>query len=349
MRRFLNLLNGPRTLGRGLQFWVGFCVVFVIAASMPTFTDSFAVTNLTFFLVWTFMALGLSVMWGYGGILSFGQTAFFGLAGYTYGVVSINLGDAHGLTWVALLVALLLPVLLALVLGYFMFYGGIRDVFVGIVTLSVTLVFETFMAQTAGPEWTIGDARLNGFNGMSGMPPLTINGGESNLIFDGPPLYWFVLALVLVCYLGLRLLVNSRFGRVLVAIRGNPDRVEMLGYNVRMYQLSAFAIGGGMAGLSGVLYTLWGAYITPSSMGLNAAALPIIWVAAGGRKDLTAVLVATVALTWVSQQLAIYGNQYALILMGFLLLCVVLGAPEGFVVSLVMFFKRKLALRKQLA
>ena len=61
----------------------------------------------------------------------------------------------------------------ARVLGYFMFYGRISGVFVGIVTLSVTLVFETFMAQTAGPEWRIGDARLNGFNGMSGMPPLT--------------------------------------------------------------------------------------------------------------------------------------------------------------------------------
>jgi branched-chain amino acid transport system permease protein len=271
------------------------------------------------------------------------------LAGYTYGVISINFGDAYGLTWVALIVALLMPVLLALVLGYFMFYGGIREVFVGIVTLSITLVFETFMAQTAGSEWAIGDARLNGFNGMSGMPPLTINGGESNLVFDGTPFFWFVLALVIASYLGLRLLVNSRIGRVFVAIRGNPDRVEMLGYNVRKFQLAAFTIGGGLAGVSGALYTLWGSYITPSSMGLNAAALPIIWVAAGGRKDLTAVLVATVALTWVSQQLAVYGNQYALILMGFLLLCVVLGAPEGFVVSLVAVFKRKLAWRKQWA
>ena len=349
MRKFLDLLNGPRTLGRGPLFWASFCVIVAAAAGMPAFTDSFAVTNLTYFLVWTFMALGLSLMWGYSGILSFGQTAFFGLAGYTYGVISINFGDAYGLTWVALIVALLMPVLLALVLGYFMFYGGIREVFVGIVTLSITLVFETFMAQTAGSEWAIGDARLNGFNGMSGMPPLTINGGESNLVFDGTPFFWFVLALVIASYLGLRLLVNSRIGRVFVAIRGNPDRVEMLGYNVRKFQLAAFTIGGGLAGVSGALYTLWGSYITPSSMGLNAAALPIIWVAAGGRKDLTAVLVATVALTWVSQQLAVYGNQYALILMGFLLLCVVLGAPEGFVVSLVAVFKRKLAWRKQWA
>jgi branched-chain amino acid transport system permease protein len=86
--------------------------------------------------------------------------------------------------------------------------------------------------------------------------------------------------------------------------------------------------------MSGVLYTLWGSYITPSSMGLTAAALPIIWVAAGGRKDITATLLATVLLTWLSQQLAVKGNQYALIWMGAILLVVVLFAPEGLFVTL---------------
>ena len=329
----LSNLSGPQTLGKGRLFWVLFFAAVIAAAGVPLFASSFAVSNFSFFLVWTFMAMGLSLMWGYAGILSFGQTAFFGLAGYAYGVISINLGDAHGLTWAALLASLTLPVILASVLGYLIFYGGIREVFVGIVTLSVTLVFETFMAQTAGPEWTIGEARLNGFNGMSGMPALTINLHSGDLIFDGSPFYWLLLALVVSAYLGLRVLVNSRFGNVLVAIRENPERAEMLGYNIRFYQLIVFTIGGFFAGLSGTFYTLWGSYITPSSMGLNAAALPIIWVAAGGRKDITAVLVSTIALTWVSQQLAIYGSQYALVLMGIVLLLVVLFAPNGFVVS----------------
>jgi branched-chain amino acid transport system permease protein len=103
---------------------------------------------------------------------------------------------------------------------------------------------------------------------------------------------------------------------------------------VRLYQLLVFVIGSVLAGMSGVLYTLWGSYITPSSMGLTAAALPIIWVAAGGRKDLTATLLATVLLTWLSQQLAVKGNQYALIWMGAILLVVVLFAPEGLFVTL---------------
>ncbi len=290
-----------------------FVVLVAGAAALPGFTSAFTVTNFAFFLVWVFMALGLSLLWGYTGILSFGQTAFFGLAGYTYGVASINFGDSATLGWVSVLIALALPALFAALLGYLMFYGGVRDVFVGIVTLSVTLVFETFMAQTAGPEWTIGSARLNGFNGMSGMPPLLLRFGEHEIMFDGAPFFWLALALMVLVYLGLRMLANSSFGNVLVAIRENPDRAEMLGYNVRLYQLIVFVIGSVLAAMSGVLYTLWGSYITPSSMGLTAAAMPIVWVAAGGRKDLTATVISTIALLWVSQTLAVYGSQYALV------------------------------------
>lgn len=333
--------NGPQTLWNGRAFWTMFIVALAVLISVPFYSEFFIVNNLAYFMLWTCMALGLSLIWGYAGILSFGQTAFFGLAGYTYGVVSINLGEAYGLTWFAFFVSLGMAALLALVVGYFMFYGGVRDVFVGIVTLSITLVFETFMAQTAGPEWAIGEARLNGFNGMSGMPPLSIPWfGEDNIMLDGNPFYWFVLFCVVLVYLGLRWLVNSRIGNVLVAIRENPDRAEMLGYNVRRYQLLVFVIGGTLAGLSGVLYTTWGSYITPSSMGLTAAALPIIWVAAGGRKDLTATLVTTVFLLWISQMLAVRGAQYALVLMGAILLLVVLLAPQGLLPAVIKLVSR---------
>ena len=137
--------------------------------------------------------------------------------------------------------------------------------------------------------------------------------------------------MAVVVYLALRKLLNSRFGNVLVAIRENPDRAEMLGYDVRLYQLAAFTLGGTLAGISGVLYTTWGSYITPSAMGLTAAALPIVWTAAGGRKDITTTFVATVFLLWLSQKLAVDGAQYALVLMGVILLLVVLLAPDGLV------------------
>lgn len=335
VRQWLSRLEGEQTIGRGPAFWTLVAIAIAGAAVYPLFSDGYTVGNTAYFLVWTFMAMGLCVVWGYGGALSFGQTAFFGLAGYAYGVLTINIGDAYGLTILALALAVALGAVFALVLGYFMFYGEIKGVFIGIVTLSVTLVFETFMAQTAGPQWRIGSARLNGFNGMSGIPSLTIPwpGGDI-MLFAGTGLYYVLLVLMILCYFWLRILLNGPFGNVLVAIRENPTRVEMLGYDVRRFQLAAFVLGGALAALSGVLYTAWGQYITPSSMGLMAAALPVIWVSVGGRSDITSTLVGTLVVLALFQQLTIRGSQYALVAMGLLLLATVLFAPEGLVLTL---------------
>lgn len=329
---FFSRLEGPQTMGRGPGFWIGFALVLALALSYPLMTDGYTIGNSVYFLIWTFMAMGLCLIWGYGGALSFGQTAFFGIAGYAYGILTINLGDAYGFTIAALLIAIAFAGLFAAVIGYFLFFGRITGVFLGIVTLSITLVLERFMAQTAGPEWAIGTARLNGFNGMSGMPPLTLPWfGGSIPLYPDIGLYYVVLALVVLVYLGLRILLNSAFGNVLVAIRENPERAEMLGYDVRKYQLGAFVIGAMLAGLSGVLYTSWGQYITPSSMGITAAALPIVWVAVGGRGDITTTLIGTLVVLGGFQALTIYGAQYALILMGALLVFTVLVAPEGII------------------
>lgn len=334
LSRIFSRLEGPQTVGRGPLFWIGFLVVLAGACSYPLFSDGYTVGNTVYFFTWVFMALGLSLIWGYGGSLSFGQTAFFGIAGYSYGILTINFGAAYGFTLVAMLLAIAVAAAFAVLLGYFLFFGRISGVFLGIVTLSVTLVLERFMAQTAGPEWRIGAARLNGFNGMSNMPPLTIPWPGGDLVlFPDIELYYVVLGLLVLVYLGLRILVNSPFGNVLVAIRENPERAEMLGYDIRKYQLGAFVIGAALAGLSGVLYTTWGQYITPSSMGMTAAALPIVWVAVGGRSDLTSTLVGTLVVLSAFQALTIHGSQYALVVMGILLVLTVLIAPRGLILS----------------
>ena len=333
--RLLARLEGPQTLGRGPWFWAGFAVALAIAAVYPLLEDGYTVGNTIYFFNWVFMALGLCLIWGYGGALSFGQTAFFGVSGYAYGILTLNFGADHGFTLLSAIAAVAASALFAAFLGYFLFFGRISGVFLGIVTLSVTLALERFMAQTAGPEWHVGVARLNGFNGMNAMPPLTIPWpGDDIVLAPDIPLYYVVLGLLVVAYLGLRILVNSSFGNVLVAIRENPQRATMLGYDVRKYQLAAFVIGSSFAGLSGVLYTTWGQYITPSSMGLTAAALPIVWVAVGGRSDLTTTLLGTLLVLGGFQALTIYGSQYALVVMGLLLVLTVLLAPSGLITAL---------------
>lgn len=327
-------LEGPQTVGRGPAFWGLFALVLAAALAYPLFSDGYTVGNTVYFFVWVFIALSLCLIWGYGGSLSFGQTAFFGIAGYGYGVLTINFGSAYGFTLLALVIAVAIAALFAVLLGYFMFFGRIAGVFLGIVTLAVTLMLERFMAQTAGPEWRIGAARLNGFNGMSAMPPLTIPWpGEPIVLFADIGLYYLVLGLLVLVYLALRILMNSSFGNVIVAIRENPERAEMLGYDIRKYQLITFVIGAALAGLSGVLYTVWGQYITPSSMGMTAAALPLIWVAVGGRSDLTSTVIGTLVVLAAFQALTIYGSQYALVFMGVLLVLTVLIAPNGLVLG----------------
>ncbi|MGC2081818.1 MAG: branched-chain amino acid ABC transporter permease [Bradyrhizobium sp.] len=323
------LLEGPQTLGRGWRFWTCFLIVLAGALAYPLFADSYDVGNFAYFLIWIFMALGLCLMWGYGGMLSFGQTLFFGIAGYGYGVLAIDMGGGTA-TIAALVLSVIIAMIAAGILGYFMIWGGINGIFFGIVTLSATLVLAFFLGQTAGPEWHIGPARLNGFNGMKGMDPLTVG----DFYIEGSALYYVMIALIVIVYMALRMLVNSGIGNVIVATRENPQRAEMLGYDVRKYQLLTFVIGSGLAGLSGALYTSWGQFITPSSIGLPAAAMPIVWVAFSGRSDLTATLVGSFLLLFGFQTITVYSQQAALVLMGALLLATVMLAPQGFVLGI---------------
>ena len=138
--RLLARLEGPQTLGRGPWFWLGFAAVVLAAAAYPLAEDSYTVGNTIYFFNWVFMALGLCLIWGYGGALSFGQTALFGVSGYAYGVLTLTFGADGGMTLVSAVAAVAVAAMFSAVIGYFLFFGRIGGVFLGIVTLSVTLV-----------------------------------------------------------------------------------------------------------------------------------------------------------------------------------------------------------------
>lgn len=123
--------------------------------------------QLTVFAAMAILALSLGFIWGYGGILCFGQTSFFGLGAYAYAIAAINFGDSTP----AIVLAVLLPVIFAALLGYFMIYGGVSDVYLGVITLTVSLILLNLVNSTAGDFYKIGSARLGGFNGIPGCPP----------------------------------------------------------------------------------------------------------------------------------------------------------------------------------
>mgnify|MGYP000011754250 CR=1 FL=1 len=340
--RLRNRLEGPNTIGNSRRFWVGLALAVVALIAFPIVGGGTG-NQFSLFLVLGLLGLSLSLVWGYAGILSFGQTVFFGVGAYTFGVVSINFPTPGGITG-GVIAGTLAGAVVAALLGYFMFYGGVRDVYVTIITLVSTLVMLTFMAQTAGSEWTIGEAPLGGFNGMPGMPLLNLgveglftfqfvfNDLELFVPFVGTtevdPFYYLSLALLLVAYLALRVLVNMDFGRVLVAVREDEDRTMMFGYDVERAKLVAFTLGGGLAGLSGVLYASRNVYIDPSVFELYFATLPVVWVSVGGRKSLLGAVVATIGVEYLRLNI---GGEMALVAVGALLLLSILVLPGGVV------------------
>lgn len=335
--RFLGVLNGPQEPGRSVVFWFAFLVVVAGCAVAPMFLSKWQLLNFSNFLTSGFLALSLCLIWGFGGILSLGQGAFMGFAGYAYGVVGINLIEQSGNTNLALVVGLAAPVALAAVLGFVMFYARLQGVYVAILTLLVTLLFETFLNQTAGQGWNIGIAHLGGNNGLGRFsgdihepPSLTLGFGDALVTFNGRSyaFFYLTLGLLVVTYLGLRCLVNSRFGSVLVAVREDVDRTDAFGHDVRLIQLLVFCLAAMIAGMAGILYVSWGNFITPDVFGVYNNILPVIWVAFGGRKSLTASLIGALLLVWLSQALAIQGD-YAFVVLGALLIAVMMLLPEG--------------------
>lgn len=340
--RFLRSFNGQQTLGNSRFFWCAWLVVVVLLVLLPFFGSRYQIITASNFLISSILALSLCLIWGYCGILSLGQAAFYCIGGYAYGIVAMNLIEAHGNTDLAILAGMIAPAIFAALLGFLMFYSRLKGVYVAILMLVTSLLLGLFMRQTADPSYVIGSAYLGGMNGLSpakasdpSLPNIILGLGESVMEFDGRgrEFYWLVLAVGILVYLGLRWIVNSSFGYVLVAVREDPERAETFGYDVRLVQLGVFCLSAAIAGLAGTLYTAWGTYIHPDGFSVAANILVVIWVAVGGRKDLTSVIVSTVALNWISIELSTLG-EISMLVLGCILVVAMMAAPEGVVSGL---------------
>ena len=180
---------------------------------MPLIISTYTLTVL---IIYGMLGLSLGLIWGFGGILCFGQAAFFGLGAYTYAIAAINFGEST----IPMLLAVLVPAMFAALLGAMMFYGRLTDVYLGVITLVVTLILFKFINSTAGPQYVIGNARLGGFNGIPGFQTLNIPGRPDDYIWGDS--YFYVCAILLaVVFFLVSALLRSSFGRVAVGIREN--------------------------------------------------------------------------------------------------------------------------------
>jgi branched-chain amino acid transport system permease protein len=251
---------------------------------------------------------------------------FFGLGAYTYAVAVINMGEST----VPLLLGIALPVALALVLGYFIFWGRVSDVYLAVITLAASLIFYYLIGASAGSEYKVGKALLGGYNGMPSVPPINVPGNPKlQIVYDD--LYVLSAAVLVVVYFALRWLLASDFGRVIVSIRENEARAELLGYDVRRYKLVVFAVGAGIAGIAGVLFCAWGAYVSPTVFSLLQTAQIIMWLLVGGLGTLVGPIVGCVLIQYVTTWLGETKYADVNLVLGVILVVIVLFVPKGIV------------------
>jgi branched-chain amino acid transport system permease protein len=295
-------------------------------AFLPSILGLFTVVQLTVFLIYGMLALSLDLIWGFAGILSFGQAALFGIGGYVYGIVGIN----TGLPLLALLAGVIAAAAVAAVLGYLSFYGRVAPMFFAIITLIVALILYQVMGSTADPRYAVGAAKLGGYNGMTMIP----TPGAELPYLTGPPLgpsglFHLVGGLLIAVLASCIALTRSSFGRILQGIRENEHRTELLGFDVRWRKTAAFAIAGAIAGLAGALFAAWGNFINPEVFSLPQAALVVIWVLVGGRGTLYGAVLGAVAVQFLSSYLGAAGSTYTTVMLGAALLVIVLFFKDG--------------------
>ncbi|MEO1200638.1 MAG: branched-chain amino acid ABC transporter permease [Pseudomonadota bacterium] len=308
--------------------WTREAFVTILVAALLMWLLPYAVSTytLTILIIYGMLAFSLGLIWGFGGILCFGQAAFFGLGAYTYAVAAINIGEST----LPMLLAVAVPTLFALLLGAMMFYGRLSDVYLGVITLVVTLIFFTFMNATAGSQYAIGSARLGGFNGIPGFPILNVP-GQPDLLIYGDALFYVCAVCLLVVYLLVSHLLRSGFGRIAVAIRENETRVSLLGYDVRARKTLLFAIGAAIAGLAGALFANWAEIVTPSLFSLVQSAEIIIWCIVGGLGTRIGPILGAAGLAYLKFLLGQQSMIDNTVIMGLVLVLFVLFLPKGLV------------------
>jgi ABC-type branched-subunit amino acid transport system permease subunit len=295
---------------------------------LPHVVELFTIINATIYASMAILTLSLALVWGFCGIISFGQTAFFGLGGYAYAVAAINFGDSTP----AIALALLVPTLFAGLLGYFIFWGRVTDVYLGVITLTVTLILYKLFNATAGDAYHIGKAALGGFNGIPATPLMNLPWDRGTTL--EPEDIWYVAATLLcLAYAFVRWLLSTKLGHLMIAIRENEHRTELLGYDPRRIKLAAFTIGGAMAGASGILFANC-VFVSPTMFSLLYTAQVIVWVIIGGLGTLAGPIFACFLLQMITAELGRLNWLNPNFVLGIILIAFVLLMPSGILPTL---------------
>jgi urea transport system permease protein len=311
----------------------------------PFWPDSYAITLLGKFTCYAMVAVAMDLIWGYTGILSLGQSLFFALGGYAFGMYLMRgigregqygshlpdfmvfldwkdfpwhwAGTEH-FAW-ALFLVVAAPGLLALVFGYFAFRSRIKGVYFSIITQALTFAFMLLFFRNE-----------TGFGGNNGFTDFkTILGFRITEPATKAAILAVTVSMLLLVLVGSRWLVAGKFGRILQAIRDSESRLRFCGYDTLGYKLSVWTLAAVISGVAGALYVPIVGIINPSEMSPASSIEVAIWTAVGGRGTLLGPILGAFLVNGAKSFFTMTFPDYWLFFLGLLFILVTMFLPRG--------------------
>lgn len=246
-------------------FWGGIVVLGLLI--LPMILSPYGLSLLTQVLIFGLFAMSLDLLMGYTGLISFNHATFFGVGAYTAAILA---SYGYNNFWLSLALGILIPVLLALLLGLLVLRSS------GPYFLMITLAFGQMIFALAW-RWR---SVTGGDDGLAGIPRPDI--GLPISMWKAQNFYYLVLVIFVLTCLILWKFIRSRLGRSIVGVRESESRMQALGYNTWALKYLSYTISGGFAGLAGVLYVYFNGFISPQELNWTMSGQVILMVIIGG-------------------------------------------------------------------
>jgi len=286
--------------------------------SVPAVVSNFWVSIITEILIWSLFAASVNLLFGYVGLLSFGQALYFGFGMYGVG---IGIDLLHLGFWPVFTLGIVAAMAMALVSGIF----AVRLTwhYFAIITVVFSLIFY-FLAVRLKPL-TGGDDGIN-----FSMPPTFSIGGHEFSFTDATFQYFFILVTVALCFYLMHKVIRSPLGKAFLAIRDNDVRASLIGINVYLVRLTAFVMAGFLAGVAGALFAFFGRYASATYMFYQVSGEGVVWAIVGGAGTLFGPIIGTTLFIIIREVVSTHWEHHSLIV-GVVAILVVILAPNGVV------------------
>ncbi|MHB1677409.1 MAG: urea ABC transporter permease subunit UrtC [Sulfuriferula sp.] len=321
-------------------------LIFIV---MPLWLDIFRLNLVGKYLTYAFAAVGLVMVWGYGGVLSLGQGVFFGIGGYCMAMflkleASDPVSTAHQTTpgipdfmdwnqithlplfWepfhsfaFTLAAVILLPTLFAYIIGAAMFKRRVGGVYFSIITQAIAAILTILVVGQQGLT-----GGINGITDLKTLHGWNINTNSAKYIF-----YYVNGALLIGVIMLCKFILSSKLGRLLLALRDKEDRVRFSGYDVANFKIFTFCLGAAISAIGGAMFTLQVGFMSPSFVGIVPSIEMVIFAAVGGRMSLVGAVYGTLLVNYGKSAFSESFPSLWLFFMGSLFIGVVMFFPDG--------------------